>query len=159
MLSRITVAQVGRQNEATVGFGDNTCGSILLPKSIGSRTRPRDVSIERRHFQASAARRGDTEPTLLSPRLSRFALFLSTDSAHPVLRKRLLLAPSVVITSPYLCILHNEAFVSRIGMIDHLAGMHGMPLHRSVPTLRAIVFFRPIKFLLTATFTRFALLG
>jgi len=44
-------------------------------------------------------------------------------------------------------------------MIDHLAGMHGMPLHRSVPTLRAIVFFRPIKFLLTATFTRFALLG
>ena len=92
MLSRITVAQVGRQNEATVGFGDNTCGSILLPKSIGSRTRPRDVSIERRHFQASAARRGDTEPTLLSPRLSRFALFLSADSAHPALRKRLLLA-------------------------------------------------------------------
>ena len=92
MLSRITVARVGRQNEATVGFGDNTCGSILLPKSIGSRTRPRDVSIERRHFQASAARRGDTEPTLLSPRLSRFALFLSTDSAHPALRKRLLLA-------------------------------------------------------------------
>jgi hypothetical protein len=92
VLSRITVAQVGRQNEATVGFGDNTCGSILLLKSIGSRTRPRDVSIERRHFQASAARRGDTEPTLLSPRLSRFALFLSADSAHPALRKRLLLA-------------------------------------------------------------------
>jgi hypothetical protein len=92
VLSRITVAQVGRQNEATVGFGDNTCGSILLPKPIGSRTRPRDVSIERRHFQANAARRGDTEPTLLSPRLSRFALFLSTDSAHPALRKRLLLA-------------------------------------------------------------------
>ena len=69
------------------------------------------------------------------------------------------LPSSVVITAPYLCILHNEAFVSRIGMIDHLAGMHGMPLHRSVPTLRAIVFFRPIKFLLTATFTRFALLG
>ena len=69
------------------------------------------------------------------------------------------LPSSVVITSPYLCILHNEAFVSRIGMIDHLAGMHGMPLHRSVPTLQAIVFYRPIKFLLTATFTRFALLG
>ena len=43
-------------------------------------------------FKASAARRGDTEPTLLSPRLSRFALFLSADSAHPALRKRLLLA-------------------------------------------------------------------
>ena len=69
------------------------------------------------------------------------------------------LPSSVVITAPYLCILHNEAFVSRIGMIDHLAGMHGMPLHRSVPTLRPIVFSRPIKFLLTATFTRFALLG
>ena len=68
------------------------------------------------------------------------------------------LPSSVVITSPYLSILHNEAFVSRIGMIDHLAGMHGMPLHRSVPTLRPIVFFRPIKFLLTDTFTRFALL-
>ena len=38
------------------------------------------------------------------------------------------LPSSVVITSPYLCILHNEAFVSRIGMIDHLAGMHGMLL-------------------------------
>jgi hypothetical protein len=24
--------------------------------------------------------------------------------------------------------LHNEAFVSRVGMIDHLAGMHGMLL-------------------------------
>ena len=128
MLSRITVAQVGRQNEATVGFGDNTCGSILLPKSIGSRTRPRDVSIERRHFQASAARRGDTEPTLLSPRLSRFALFLSADSAHPAFASACYLPSSVVITSSYLCILHNEAFVSRIGMIDHLAGMHGMLL-------------------------------
>ena len=88
----ITVAQVGRQNEATVGFGDNTCGSILLPKPIGSRTRPRDVSIERRHFQASAARRSDTDLTFLSPRLSRFTLFLSTSSAHPGLGKRLLLA-------------------------------------------------------------------
>jgi hypothetical protein len=35
------------------------------------------------------------------------------------------------------------------------AGMHGMPLdalHRSVPTLRRMVFSRRIKFLLTATF-------
>jgi len=71
------------------------------------------------------------------------------------------LPSSVVITSPYFYILHNEAFVTRTGMIDHLAGMRcrSMPLHRSVPTLRPIVFFRPIKFLLTATFTRFALLG
>ncbi len=92
MLSRITVAQVGRQNEATVGFGDNTCGSTLLPKPIDSRTRPRDGSIERCHFQASAARRSDTDSTFLSPRLSRFTLFLSTSSAHPGLGKRLLLA-------------------------------------------------------------------
>jgi hypothetical protein len=34
----------------------------------------------------------------------------------------------IVITAPYFCVLHNEAFVSRIGMIDHLSGMHGMPL-------------------------------
>jgi hypothetical protein len=37
------------------------------------------------------------------------------------------LPSSVVITSPYFCILHNEAF-ARTGMIDRLAGMHGMLL-------------------------------
>ena len=36
--------------------------------------------------------------------------------------------PTVVVTSPYFCVFHNEAFVSRIGMIDHLSGMHGLPL-------------------------------
>ena len=159
MLSRITVAQVGRQNEATVGFGDNTCGSILLPKSIGNRTRPRDVSIERRHFQASAARRGDTEPPFYRRGYPVSPYSYPPIPLIPPYASACYLPSSVVITAPYLCILRNVAFVSRIGMIDHLAGMHGMPLHRSVPTLRPIVFFRPIKFLLTATFTRFALLG
>src|SRR5580765_2065012 len=153
MLSRITVAQVGRQNEATVGFGDNTCGSILLPKPIGSRTRPRDVSIERRHFQASAARRGDTEPTFLSPRLSRFALFLSADSAHPALRKRLLLAVfgrHHIAVSLYF----TQRSFCQSDRYDRSPGGHARDAAaRSVPTLRPIVFFRPIKFLLTATFT------
>jgi hypothetical protein len=39
----------------------------------------------------------------------------------------------IVITAPYFCVLHNEAFVSRIGMIDHLSGMHGMLLDAAAP--------------------------
>jgi hypothetical protein len=38
------------------------------------------------------------------------------------------LPPTGVVTSPYFCVFHNEAFVSRIGMIDHLSSMHGVPL-------------------------------
>ena len=36
----------------------------------------------------------------------------------------------------------------------HARDARSMPLHRSVPTLRRMVFFRRIKFLLTATFVR-----
>ncbi len=38
------------------------------------------------------------------------------------------LPPPGVVTSPYFCVFHHEAFVSRIGMIDHLSSMHGVPL-------------------------------
>jgi hypothetical protein len=36
--------------------------------------------------------------------------------------------PTVVATWPYFCVFHNEGFVSRIGLIDHLAGTHKIPL-------------------------------
>ena len=36
--------------------------------------------------------------------------------------------PTVVVTSPYFCLLHNEGWVSRIGLLDHLSGMHKIPL-------------------------------
>ena len=39
-----------------------------------------------------------------------------------------ILPPEAIITSPYFCLYHNEAFVSRVGMVDHLAGMHNLPL-------------------------------
>ena len=39
-----------------------------------------------------------------------------------------LLPPTVVVTMPYFCALHNEGYVSRIGLLDHLAGMHKIPL-------------------------------
>ena len=39
------------------------------------------------------------------------------------------LPPTVVVTSPYFCVLHNEGFVSRIGLLDHLSSsMHRIPL-------------------------------
>jgi hypothetical protein len=38
------------------------------------------------------------------------------------------LPPTGVVASPYFCVFHNEAFVSRIGMIDHLSSMHGVSL-------------------------------
>jgi len=38
------------------------------------------------------------------------------------------LLPAVVVSSPYFCTLHNDAFVSRIGLLDHLAGMHKISL-------------------------------
>ncbi|MBM4297699.1 MAG: hypothetical protein FJ143_08165 [Deltaproteobacteria bacterium] len=38
------------------------------------------------------------------------------------------LPPAVVVTSPYFCVLHNDGFVSRIGLLDHLAGTHKLPL-------------------------------
>jgi hypothetical protein len=36
--------------------------------------------------------------------------------------------PTVVVTSRYFCVLHNEGFVSRVGLLDHLAGTHKVPL-------------------------------
>jgi len=39
-----------------------------------------------------------------------------------------ILAPTVVANQPYFCVLHNEGFFSRIGLIDHLAGTHKIPL-------------------------------
>ena len=39
------------------------------------------------------------------------------------------LLPTVVATSPYFCVFHNEEYVSRAGMLDHLAGAaHRIPL-------------------------------
>jgi len=36
--------------------------------------------------------------------------------------------PPVVATTPFFCILHNHGFVSRVGLLDHLSGMHRIPL-------------------------------
>lgn len=36
--------------------------------------------------------------------------------------------PAVVVTSPYFCVFHNDGFVSRVGLLDHLAGSHKIPL-------------------------------
>jgi hypothetical protein len=36
-------------------------------------------------------------------------------------------APVVVVNAPYFCLLHRTGFVSRIGMLDHLAGNHKLP--------------------------------
>ena len=38
------------------------------------------------------------------------------------------LPSTVVVTAPYFCVLHNEGFVSRIGLLDHLAGTHKIAL-------------------------------
>ena len=39
-----------------------------------------------------------------------------------------MLAPTVVVTAPFFCLLHNEGWVSRIGLLDHLSGMHKISL-------------------------------
>ena len=36
-------------------------------------------------------------------------------------------SPVVVVTAPYFCLLHRTGFVSRIGMLNHLAGNHRLP--------------------------------
>ena len=36
--------------------------------------------------------------------------------------------PAVVVTSPYFCVFHNDGFVSRVGLLDHLSGTHKIPL-------------------------------
>jgi hypothetical protein len=39
------------------------------------------------------------------------------------------LPPTVVVTQPYFCVLHNEGFVSRVGLLDHLSSsLHRIPL-------------------------------
>lgn len=39
------------------------------------------------------------------------------------------LPPAVVVaTAPFFCALHNDGFVSRVGMLDHLAGSHRIGL-------------------------------
>jgi len=42
------------------------------------------------------------------------------------------LPPTVVVTAPYFCVLHYEGFVSRIGLLDHLAGTHKIALDAAV---------------------------
>jgi hypothetical protein len=42
------------------------------------------------------------------------------------------LPPAMVVTAPYFCLLHNEGFVSRIGLLDHLAGTHKIALDAAV---------------------------
>ena len=39
-----------------------------------------------------------------------------------------ILPPTVVVNEPYFCVLHNEGFVSRVGLIDHIAGTHKISL-------------------------------
>lgn len=36
--------------------------------------------------------------------------------------------PAVVVTQPFFCVFHNDGFVSRVGLLDHLAGMHKIPI-------------------------------
>jgi len=36
--------------------------------------------------------------------------------------------PAAVVMLPYFCVFHNDGFVSRIGLLDHLAGTHKIPL-------------------------------
>jgi hypothetical protein len=36
--------------------------------------------------------------------------------------------PTIVVTEPYLCVFHNEGYVSRVGLLDHLAGTHKVSL-------------------------------
>ena len=36
--------------------------------------------------------------------------------------------PAVVVTAPYFCVFHHGAFVSRVGLLDHLSGRHKIPL-------------------------------
>jgi hypothetical protein len=69
------------------------------------------------------------------PALSRrpAAIFYYVPYAPPVLvvspyAPAYLLPPTVVATSPYFCVLHNEGFVSRVGLLDHLAGAHQIAL-------------------------------
>lgn len=39
-----------------------------------------------------------------------------------------ILPPAVVVNAPYFCLLHNQGFVSLAGLLDHLAGIHKVPL-------------------------------
>jgi len=36
--------------------------------------------------------------------------------------------PVVVASAPYFCALHGQGFVSRVGLLDHLSGMHKISL-------------------------------
>ena len=38
------------------------------------------------------------------------------------------LPPAAVVTAPFYCAFDNHGFVSRIGLLDHLSGMHRIPL-------------------------------
>ncbi len=38
------------------------------------------------------------------------------------------LPPAVVVSAPFYCAFDNRGFVSRIGLLDHLSGMHKIPL-------------------------------
>jgi len=33
-----------------------------------------------------------------------------------------------VVNAPFFCVLHQQGYISRVGMLDHLAGTHKFPL-------------------------------
>lgn len=39
-----------------------------------------------------------------------------------------ILPPTVVVNERYFCVLHNQGFISRVGLLDHLAGTDKVPL-------------------------------
>jgi hypothetical protein len=47
--------------------------------------------------------------------------------------------PTVVATLPYFCVLHQAGWVSRVGFLDHIAGMHELTLESAASLCPDIV--------------------
>jgi len=117
ILAAITILATGLTLSADVGAGPRR--AIVAPRANSAVTNlpygvGNGVGVQRRFYGA--------HPYYYQPYYPPVAVM------SPYAPSFYILAPTVVANQPYFCVLHNEGFFSRIGLIDHLAGTHKIPL-------------------------------
>lgn len=116
ILSAITILALGLILAAEAGAGPRRV--IVAPRASSSATYfsggiPNGVVVQRQFYGAY--------PYYYQPYYPPVVVI--SPYAQPYI-----LPPTVVINEPYFCVLHNEGFISRVGLLDHLAGTHKIPL-------------------------------
>ena len=124
ILSAITILALGLILAAEVGAGPQR--GIVAPRA-GSGVRffsgglPNRVVVQRQFYGGYPYYYQPYYPQYYQPYYPPVVVISPYAQSY-------ILPPTVVVNEPYFCVLHNEGFVSRVGLIDHIAGTHKIPL-------------------------------